>query len=194
MDEMRVGRAAVAAAAESLLEATSASRALDSVKDPRISPRITTIKDDEEKGVAGDTHREAKQGLKKKRKKTTMMMQSAADVLVDDGGEGGLGDGADDALLLLAVLEHEDGGDAPDALVAMFGESSVFTLQHLILPTYSLASSSITGAIILHGPHHGAQNSTSTGASLPSTMLSQFFSSATTTATTPHAHIRWFSF
>ncbi|BAH95555.1 Os12g0188566 [Oryza sativa Japonica Group] len=76
----------------------------------------------------------------------------------------------------------------------MFGESSVFTLQHLILPTYSLASSSITGAIILHGPHHGAQNSTSTGASLPSTMLSQFFSSATTTATTPHAHIRWFSF
>jgi hypothetical protein len=35
---MRVGRAAVAAAAESLLEATSASRALDSVKDPRISP------------------------------------------------------------------------------------------------------------------------------------------------------------
>ncbi len=40
MDEMRVGRAAVAAAAESLLEATSASRALDSVKDPRISPRF----------------------------------------------------------------------------------------------------------------------------------------------------------
>lgn len=70
----------------------------------------------------------------------------------------------------------------------------MFTLQHLILPTYSLASSSITGAIILHGPHHGAQNSTSTGASLPSTMLSQFFSSATTTAMTPHAHIRWFSF
>uniref|UniRef100_A0A0E0MKE8 Uncharacterized protein n=1 Tax=Oryza punctata TaxID=4537 RepID=A0A0E0MKE8_ORYPU len=64
----------------------------------------------------------------------------------------------------------------------MFGESSVFTLQHLIFPPYSLASSSITGAIILHGPHHGAQNSTSTGASLPSTMLSQFFSSATTTA------------
>lgn len=70
----------------------------------------------------------------------------------------------------------------------MFGESSVFTLQHLILPTYSLASSSITGAIILHGPHHGAQNSTSTGASLPSTMLSQFFSSATTTSSTTLLH------
>lgn len=27
------------------------------------SSRITTIKDDEEKGVAGDTHREAKQGV-----------------------------------------------------------------------------------------------------------------------------------
>uniref|UniRef100_A0A2P2QUV3 Thioredoxin mMitochondrial-type n=1 Tax=Rhizophora mucronata TaxID=61149 RepID=A0A2P2QUV3_RHIMU len=31
----------------------------------------------------------------------------------------------------------------------------------------------MTGAIIRHGPHHGAQNSTSTGVSLAMTRLSQ---------------------
>lgn len=33
----------------------------------------------------------------------------------------------------------------------------------LIFPAYSFASSSMSGAIIRHGPHHGAQKSTRTG-------------------------------
>src|ERR1051326_5804084 len=41
--------------------------------------------------------------------------------------------------------------------------SSTFTLPILSLPSYSSASSSRRGAIILHGPHHSAQKSTSTG-------------------------------
>src|ERR1019366_2649122 len=41
--------------------------------------------------------------------------------------------------------------------------SSMLTLPILILPSYSSASSSSSGAIILHGPHHSAQKSTRTG-------------------------------
>src|SRR5208283_1623054 len=41
--------------------------------------------------------------------------------------------------------------------------SSMFTLPIITLPSYSSASSSRSGAIILHGPHHSAQKSTSTG-------------------------------
>lgn len=47
--------------------------------------------------------------------------------------------------------------------VAIEGLSSVFTLQHFSFPVYCFANSSITGWIIRHGPHHGAQNSTRTG-------------------------------
>lgn len=50
-------------------------------------------------------------------------------------------------------------------LVAMEGLSSVFSLKHLIFPAYSSASSPTTGWSIRQGPHHGAQNSTSTGPS-----------------------------
>src|SRR3954467_9594018 len=39
----------------------------------------------------------------------------------------------------------------------------MFTLPILTLPSYSPASSSSTGAIILQGPHHSAQKSTTTG-------------------------------
>ena len=39
----------------------------------------------------------------------------------------------------------------------------MFTLPIFTLPSYSSASSSRSGAIILHGPHHSAQKSTSTG-------------------------------
>lgn len=35
---------------------------------------------------------------------------------VDGGSQGGVGDGADDGLLPLALAEDEDGGDAPDAV------------------------------------------------------------------------------
>lgn len=41
------------------------------------------------------------------------------------------------------------------------------------LPLYSSANSSTKGAIIRHGPHHGAQKSTSTGTSLFRTLSSQ---------------------
>src|SRR3954452_5716025 len=39
----------------------------------------------------------------------------------------------------------------------------MFSFATLALPAYSVASSSRTGASILHGPHHSAQKSTSTG-------------------------------
>jgi hypothetical protein len=63
----------------------------------------------------------------------------------------------------------------------MFGQSSVFTLKQAIFPAYSAANSSITGVIIRHGPHHGAQNSTRTGISQPITRLSQLESVTTCT-------------
>src|SRR6266516_7185513 len=47
--------------------------------------------------------------------------------------------------------------------VAIDGDSSMLTLPTLTFPSYSLASSSRIGAIILQGPHHSAQKSTSTG-------------------------------
>lgn len=73
-------------------------------------------------------------------------------------------------------------------LVAMLGQSSVLSLQQRTFPAYSLASSSITGAIILHGPHHGAQNSTRTGFSLAITRLFQLESVTTWTAYFKHLY------
>jgi hypothetical protein len=67
-------------------------------------------------------------------------------------------------------------------LVAMPGLSSVLSLRHRTWPTYSEASSSIRGAIMRHGPHHGAQKSTRTGISLFKTSVSQV-ASFTTPAT-----------
>src|SRR5699024_10654499 len=43
------------------------------------------------------------------------------------------------------------------------GFSSTFSFANVNLPSYSPASSSSTGATILHGPHHSAQKSTRTG-------------------------------
>lgn len=54
-------------------------------------------------------------------------------------------------------------------LVAIEGLTSVLTLKHLSFPAYSLANLSMTGWIMRHGPHHGAQNSTKTGESDAST-------------------------
>lgn len=48
-------------------------------------------------------------------------------------------------------------------LVATGGLSSVFNLKQLTLPAYCLARSLITGWNMRHGPHQGAQNSTTTG-------------------------------
>ena len=47
-------------------------------------------------------------------------------------------------------------------------------LTALILSPYSTASSSIKGAIMRHGPHHGAQKSTMTGTELSKTSSFQF--------------------
>src|SRR3954447_25044504 len=55
---------------------------------------------------------------------------------------------------------------------AISGFSSMLTLATVILSPCSVAISSSTGATILHGPHHSAQKSTSTGLSLPSTSVS----------------------
>src|SRR3954468_5994557 len=52
----------------------------------------------------------------------------------------------------------------------------MLTLATVILSECSVAISSRTGATILHGPHHSAQKSTSTGLSLPSTSLAKLAS------------------
>ena len=44
------------------------------------------------------------------------------------------------------------------------GFSSTFSLPTVTLPAYSVASASTVGPSRLHGPHHSAQKSTSTGA------------------------------
>ncbi len=41
------------------------------------------------------------------------------------------------------------------------GFSSVLSFPKTTFPAYSFARLSMTGATILHGPHHGAQKSTS---------------------------------
>eukprot|EP00959_Pyramimonas_sp_CCMP1952_P402725 8439090-Pyramimonas_sp.AAC.1 len=57
-------------------------------------------------------------------------------------------------------------------------------LTALILPSYSLANSSIRGAIMRQGPHQGAQKSTSTGTEDLSTSASKVLS---LTAVAAHA-------
>jgi hypothetical protein len=47
--------------------------------------------------------------------------------------------------------------------VGVFALSSIFILTTLTCPANSVESSSIKGDIILHGPHHSAQKSTTTG-------------------------------
>src|SRR5215469_145255 len=54
---------------------------------------------------------------------------------------------------------------------ARFGLSSVFNFTNFALPACEEATFSTTGPSILHGPHHGAQKSTSTGWLEPSTSL-----------------------
>src|SRR5256885_7785827 len=57
---------------------------------------------------------------------------------------------------------------------------STFTLPILTAPAFSFAISSRIGAIILQGPHHSAQKSTSTGCALLVTSVSKFDSSIIT--------------
>src|SRR5487761_821702 len=52
----------------------------------------------------------------------------------------------------------------------------MLTFATVILPANSSASSSSAGAIILQGPHHSAQKSTSTGPGAPSTSVAKLVS------------------
>src|SRR5512145_1930511 len=61
---------------------------------------------------------------------------------------------------------------------ASIGFASTSTFATLSLPAYSPAISSREGAIILHGPHHSAQKSTSTGTVEFNTSVSKFWSVA----------------
>src|SRR5580765_2327285 len=56
----------------------------------------------------------------------------------------------------------------------MFGFSSTLSLPTVTLPAYSVASASTVGPRRLHGPHHSAQKSTSTGGADFSTLSSKF--------------------
>lgn len=64
------------------------------------------------------------------------------------------------------------------------GDSSVFSLKNFSFPVYCCASSLTMGSIILQGPHHGAQKSTTTGSSALSTRDSHVESFTIGTATT----------
>src|SRR6185437_12610330 len=97
-----------------------------------------------------------------------------SDRLVDHLGQLALADGADLGGLDLAVLEHHQGGDAAHAVGA--GGLLVVVdvdLHDAQLPWYWPASSSRIGAMALHGPHHSAQKSSSTGVSDCSTSCSK---------------------
>ena len=56
------------------------------------------------------------------------------------------------------------------------GFSSMLTLATVTRPSISVANSSRNGAIILQGPHHSAQKSTSTGSLAFSTTASKLLS------------------
>jgi hypothetical protein len=59
---------------------------------------------------------------------------------------------------------------------AVTGFSSTFNFPTRSLPRFSAASCSMAGAIILHGPHHGAHMSSSTGKGERSTSLEKLAS------------------
>src|SRR3954471_13852189 len=69
---------------------------------------------------------------------------------------------------------------------AVAGFSSTLSFTIFTLPFIVPASSSSAGAIILHGPHHSAQKSTTTGSAHLSTCASK---SASDTFATPIGHL-----
>src|SRR2546423_1167972 len=76
-------------------------------------------------------------------------------------------------------------------LAAVAGFSSTFSFTILTLPFIVPASSSSAGAIILHGPHHSAQKSTTTGSVDLSTCASK---SESDTFETPIGHLGCLTF
>ena len=81
---------------------------------------------------------------------------------------------AGDLVTHLSVLEEEQGRDRANIVAKRQA------LATLTVPAFSFAISSRIGAIILHGPHHSAQKSTSTGCALFITSWSKFDSSIVT--------------
>lgn len=67
------------------------------------------------------------------------------------------------------------GSDITRFSVAKSDSSSTLYLPMTALPSNSAATSSITGAIDMHGPHHVAQKSITTG--LPEAIISSTFAS-----------------
>src|SRR5262249_38169094 len=78
------------------------------------------------------------------------------------------------------------GIDMMPYLAAVAGFSSTLSFTIFTLPFIEPAISSSAGAIILHGPHHSAQKSTTTGSALLSTWASK---SESDTFETPMAHL-----
>jgi hypothetical protein len=74
---------------------------------------------------------------------------AGADVLVYERGERGDGDGADGAVLLLAALEDEDGGDAVDTALGRH----VGALVHVHLAALDLAGVHL-GQLVDHRSDH----------------------------------------
>jgi hypothetical protein len=75
----------------------------------------------------------------------------------------------DHSSVLLAIGRSAGGAvlillrPTPVTVAAVSGFSSTFSLATLTVRARSAANSSITGAIIRHGPHQGAQQSSKTG-------------------------------
>src|SRR5438128_12139811 len=77
-------------------------------------------------------------------------------------------------------------------LTAVSGFSSVLSLPTLTRPAYSSASLSMVGVRARHGPHQGAQKSTSTGLSLWTTSCFQLsVVKVATFALAMIAHLSW---
>src|SRR6476646_7972051 len=82
------------------------------------------------------------------------------------------------------------GIDMMPYLAAVAGFSSTLSFTILTLPFIVPAISSSAGAIILHGPHHSAQKSTTTGSMLFNTCASK---SESDTFETPIGHLGFFA-
>jgi hypothetical protein len=73
---------------------------------------------------------------------------------------------------------------------AIAGRSSVLTFATIQRPAPSRATFSSSGATILHGPHHGAQKSTSTGtAALPVNAANSLIESTVTGSAGPRSSV-----
>ena len=87
-----------------------------------------------------------------------------------------LGHGADELLGDHAVLEDEQRRDRQDVEAGGDGGFSSTLSLPTVTASYSSATSLSTGSIMRHGPHQGAQKSSTNGLELPATVVSKFAS------------------